>query len=156
MAKTKKLSESLNDLPVMGSTSSVGIPNISIAGLELMSQLRLQEMAFRPRVSPNGINLDTDRVPGIFSLYSCTGTKPTDYGMAINIMGVGNSDIYQLVIGYNGYLYTRSISGNNAVKKWTRHCTDATYTPPMAVDEIGGGKRLAFSKLRNLAERRVA
>ncbi len=147
MSNLTPMSEYLKGLPTMVKREDCAILNLVGGILKTIPQHILQETACQLRGAANTINLDTDKVCGFFSLRQCSGTKPTEYGVAI-VFG-GGSDFYQLVIGSNGRIYHRA-NINNIPKPWLCLANDASYVSP----SVGGGKTLSFNHLRNYTERR--
>lgn len=129
MAKTKAITSFLSELPKKNECSALSLLNINGSALETAASSILQRLIMLPQTTKDAINIDTDRINGIFSLYYCTGTKPTTYGVVLNhAMG---DDMYQLVIGSNSRMYQRMIG--KSIGKWTRLSYDPSYEAPETV-----------------------
>lgn len=141
---TKDIKDLFSATPAMTAFATPRIIALVEGELKFLPSSFLQQFAL---ITRNGINLDTDKIPGIFALSSCTGTRPSVYGVVINL--VDSSDVYQIAIGNNNELFFR-INVNNNIFNWKKVSSVAT------VIGSGGGKLLFLNKLRNIAERRVA
>ena len=134
MSDVKKLSQAISGMPLMTSFgTNIGLMALVGGILQRIPSKYLQQFVMEPRQSGSAINLDADKVNGVFNLSSCTGTKPSTYGIVFQF-GFG-SDWYQFAVDSNSHFFTRA-NTNNHVGIWRRFTQDSTFVAPKSV---GGG-----------------